>query len=176
MKMGDAGLRPAFNVPYGVAGSGLGGPRAVVGVQVTNVGSELRSLTPMVEQIQRRTGASPKTLPVDGGHARHEDIVTAEQHGVAVLRPAPARAKSIETLRREGAPPEVIAWRERLETPEAKEQYRARASRCELNNAHQKSHHGIDQFLVRGMAKVTGVIMMGALATNLMQFGAALLS
>ena len=176
MKMGDGGFRPAFNVQYAVAGSGLGGPRAVVGVRITNVGSDMSSLTPMVEQIERRAGAYPKTLLADGGHVRHEDLVATERHGVAVIMPPSERAKSIETLRQEGAPPEVIAWRERMETPEAKEQYRARASLCELNNAHQKSHHGIDQFLVRGLAKVTCVILMGAVATNLMQFGAALLS
>ena len=176
MKMGDGGFRPALNVQYAVAGSGLGGPRAVVGVSVTSMGSDMGSLTPMVEQIQQRTGAYPKTLLADGGHENHADIVRTEQHGVAVVMPPSERAKPIEKLRAEGAAPELIAWRERMETPEAKEQYRARASLCELNNAHQKSHHGIAQVLVRGVAKTTCVILMGAIATNLMQFGSALLS
>lgn len=175
MKMGDGGFRPAYNVQYVVAGSGLGGSRAVVGVKVTNVGSDMGSLTSMMEQVEQRTGVYPETLLADGGHACHEDIVTTEQHGVAVIMPPPDRAKSIATLRQEGAPPELIAWRERMETPEAKEQYRARASLCEWCNAHPKSHHDIEQLLVRGIAKVTCVILMGALATNLMQFGAAML-
>lgn len=176
MKMGDGGFRPALNVQYVIAGSGVGGPRAVVGVQITNVGSDMSSLTPLVEQIEKRTGAYPKTLLADCGHARHDDIVTTEQHGVAVIMPPSESAKSIEKLRAEGAPPEVIAWRERMETPEAKEQYRARASLCELNHAHQKTHHGITQFLVRGVLKATCVVLLGAIATNLMQFGAAMLS
>jgi transposase len=175
MKMGDGGFRPALNVQYGVAGSGQGGRRAVVAVEVTNVGSDMSSLTPMVEQIAQRTGAYPKTLLADGGHARHDDIVATERHGVAVIVPPSERAKSIATLREEGAPPEVLAWRARMETAEAKEHYRARASLCELNNAHQKRHHGIDQFLVRGIGKVTCVILLSALATNLMQFGNLLL-
>lgn len=176
MKMGDGGYRPAFNVRYGVAGSSQGGPRAVVAVEVTNVGSDMSSLTPMVEQIERRTGEVPKVLLADGGHAQHEDIVATERKGVTVILPPSERAKSIETLRKEGAAPELLAWRERMETPEAKEQYRARAGLCELNNAHQKSHHDIEQLLVRGVEKVTSVILLGALATNLMQFGTALLS
>ena len=175
MKMGDGGFRPAFNVRYGVAGSDQGGPRAVVAVEVTNVGSDMSSLTPMVEQIEQRTGAYPKTLLADGGHAQHDDIVATERHGVTVILPPSERAKSIETLRKEGAPSELLAWRERMETADAKEQFRARAGLSELNNAHQKSHHGISQFLVRGVAKVTCVILLGALATNLMQFGAILL-
>ncbi len=44
----------------------------------------------------------------------------ATQHEVTVRVPPSDRAKSIETLRQEGAPPEVIAWRERMETPEAR--------------------------------------------------------
>ena len=59
MKMADGGFRPAFNVQYGVAGSELGGPRTIVGVAVSNVGSDMGSLTPMAEQIEARTGERP---------------------------------------------------------------------------------------------------------------------
>ena len=175
MKMGDGGFRPAYNVQYAVAGSGAGGPRAVVGVQVTNAGSDMGSMAPMIDQIEQRTGALPKTLLADGGHAKGEDIVQVERCGVAVIVPPSERAKPIEQLRREGAAPEIIAWRERMQTGEAKEQYRARASLCELANAHQKSLHGIRQFLVRGTAKVTCVVLMSAIATNLTQFANALI-
>jgi len=129
----------------------------------------------MIDQIEERTGARPRTLLADGGHAKVEDIVLVERRGVAAIVPPSERAKPIEQLRREGAGPEIIAWRERMETAEAKEQYRARASLCELNNAHQKSLHGIRQFLVRGTAKVTCVVLMGAIATNLTQFMSALI-
>ena len=44
----------------------------------------------------------------------------------------------------------IVAWRERMQTDEAKEIYRARASLCELPNAHFKSRLGLSQFLVRG--------------------------
>jgi transposase len=175
MKMGDGGFRPAFNVQYAVAGSGEGGPRAVVGVQVNNIGSDMGSMTPMLDQIQRRTGALPSTLLADGGHAKMEDIVQVEERGVVVIMPPSERAKPIEQLRREGAAPQILSWRERMETAEAKKLYRARASLCELNNAHQKSLHGIRQFLVRGTAKVMCVVLMGAIATNLTQFAGALI-
>jgi len=174
MKMGDGGFRPALNVQYAVAGSGEGGPRAIVGLSVGNVGSDMGGLTPMIEQIKARTGMTPKTVLADGGYAKHDDIVQAERQGVAVLVPPSDRAKSIETLRREGAPAEILAWRERMETPEAKEQYRARASLSELANAHQKSHHGLDQFLVRGIGKATCVILLSAITSNLLQFAAGL--
>jgi transposase len=169
MKMGDGGFRPAYNVQYAVAGSPLGGPRTIVGVQVTNVGSDLGSLGPMVEQIHERTGEVPRTLLADGGHAKHEDIAATRRQGVDVLVAVPDHAKSIERLQQEGADPEVIAWRERMETDEAKRLYRARPGLAELSNAHQKTHHGIAQVLVRGIEKVTCVVLLNVIASNLLQ-------
>ena len=85
-------------------------------------------------------------------------------------------ARSIEELRLSGERPVVIAWRERMETAEAKALYRARAGLCELLNARQKSHHGITQFLLRGVTKVTCVVLMSAMASNLVQHAARLLT
>lgn len=169
MKMPDGGFRPAYNVQYAVAGSELGGPRTIVAVQVTNIGSDMGSLTPMAEQVESRTGELPRTVLADGGHAKNEDIATLRGKGVDVLVPPPENAKPIEQLRQQGANPEVIAWRERMETAEAQQQYRARAGLCELTNAHQKDHHSIKQFLVKGLDKVTCVVLLSVLTSNLLQ-------
>lgn len=169
MKMGDGGFRPAFNMQYAVAGSELGGPRTIVGVNVTNVGSDMGSLAPMVEQIEERTGQRPAVLLADGGHAKAEDIAATMRMGVDVIVPPAETAKTIEKLKAEGAALEVIAWRERMETDEAKKLYRSRAGLAELANAHQKTHHGIAQVLVNGIAKVTCVILMNAIASNILQ-------
>jgi transposase len=176
MKMGDGGFRPAFNVQYGSVGSPMGGPRAIVAFQVNNVGSDMGSLTPMAEQVRERTGTLPKVVLADGGHAKNEDIIALKSQGVDVIVPPSDKAKALETLRAENAHPELIAWRERMETPEAAELYRARAGICELPNAHQKSHHGLTQFLVRGLEKVTCVVLLHAIASNLGGFAAKLLA
>ena len=175
MKMGDGGFRPAYNVQYSVAGSELGGPRTIVAAQVTNVGSDMGDLTPMVKQVEERTGQLPKVILADGGHAKAEDITTLKGMGVDVLVPPPTNAKSIDRLKAEGARAEVINWRERMDTPEAAKAYRARAGLCELVNAHQKSHHGLTQFLVRGLDKVTCVTLLSAIAFNLSQHASHLL-
>jgi transposase len=175
MKMGDGGFLPAYNVQYAVAGSEFGGPRTIVALNVTNVGSDMGSLSPMVAQIESRTGKRPAVLLADGGHAKVEDIVEVMQMGIDVIVPASDKAKSLEKLRAEGADPEVIAWRERMETKEAQKLYRARGGLVELANAHQKTHHGISQVLVRGTAKVTCVILFNAIACNLLQHAANLL-
>ncbi|HWO25591.1 MAG TPA: transposase [Kofleriaceae bacterium] len=47
---------------------------------------------------------------------------------------------------------------------------------CELMNAHLRTHHGIDRFLVRGLEKVTCVALLGAIASNLLQHASTLLT
>jgi transposase len=172
MKMGDGGFRPAYNVQYATEGSELGGPRTIVGVEVSNDGSDMGKLTPMAEQIEKRCGRLPEEMLADGGYAKHEDIAALRQKGVDALVSPSSRAKSIEQLQRDGADPEVIAWREQMETPEAKKRYRARAGLAELPNAHQKTHHGIQQVLVRGLEKVTCVVLLNAIASNILQHAA----
>ena len=169
MKMGDGGFRPACNVQYATEGSERGGPRTIVGLEVSNDGSDMGKLTPMAEQIEKRCGRLPEAMLADGGYAKHEDIAALRQRGVDALVSPSSRAKSIEQLQRDGADPEVIAWREQMETPEAKKRYRARAGLAELPNAHQKTHHGIQQVLVRGLEKVTCVVLLNAIASNSLQ-------
>lgn len=173
MKMADGGFRPAYNVQMATAGSPLGGPRTIVGVRVTNLGSDMGSITPMLDQIQRRTGQLPATLLADANHAVHDCIRAATAAGVEVLVAVPERTQ------RGGAQadddPAIVAWRERMETDEAKQRYRARAGLCELMNAHLRTHHGVNQFLVRGLAKVTCVATLAAIASNLLQHASAFL-
>jgi transposase len=174
MKMADGGFRPAYNVQMVTAGSPMGGPRTVVGVRVTNVGSDMGSITPMLEQVEQRTGILPKVLLADANHAKHECIRAATEKGVEVLIAVPAReANQGPNVNPEEA---IAAWRARMETEEAKTLYRARASLCELSNAHFRTLHGVDHFLVRGIAKVTCVALLAGIAANILQHATALLA
>lgn len=173
MKRADGGFRPAYNVRMATAGSPLGGPRTIVGVQVSNIGSDMGAMTPMLDEIERRMGRLPKVLLADANHAKHEGIATAATRGVEAVVAVPERSQR-------GGPhastdPAVVAWRRRMETDEAKRLYRARASLCELSNAHLRTHHGLGQFLVRGLTAATNVVLLGAIASNLLQHAAALL-
>ena len=51
MKMPDGGFRPAYNFQMAVAGEETGGPRTIVAFQVTNVGSDMGSMTPMIRWL-----------------------------------------------------------------------------------------------------------------------------
>ena len=52
---------------------------------------------------------------------------------------------------------------------------RARASLCELSNAHLKCHHGIAHVLVRGLEKVTCMALLGGIAANVLAHAARIL-
>jgi transposase len=93
MKMADGGFRPAYNVRMSTAGSVLGGARTIVGVQVTNVGSDMGSITPMLAEIKDRTGLLPKTLLADANHAAHDCIRAGTASGVELLVAVPERSK-----------------------------------------------------------------------------------
>jgi transposase len=60
MKMGDGGFRPAYNVQLATAGSAMGGPRTIVGLRAHTIGSDMSSIGPMLDDIQRRTGQLPQ--------------------------------------------------------------------------------------------------------------------
>jgi len=172
MKMPDGGFRPGYNIQLATAGSELGGARTIVGLLVTNTGSDMGSVTPMLEDIKARTGQLPSQLLADANHAKHSCIEAATRAGVEVLIAIPKREQCATTPVR----PEVEAWRERMKTDEAKRAYRARAGLCELSNAHLKEHHGTASVLVRGLAKVTCVALFGAVAANILAHASAWLA
>lgn len=164
MKMGDGGFRPAYNVQLATAGAPMGGPRTVVGVRVTNEGTDRGSLTPMLDQIEQRTGQTPEVIIADGGHEHHACICNLVGRGVLPLVSPRERTKT----RDYNDEPAVDAWRHIMQTPEAKQLYRARAGICELPNAHFKTRFGLTRFLVRGLDKVTSVVLLTTVASILL--------
>jgi len=172
MKMADGGYRPGYNVQLAVAGSPMGGPRTIVGLNVTNVGSDMGSLTPMLDDIERRTGELPGQLLADANHTAHDDLRAVAARDVELLAPVPERTRNSDKSHDEP----IADWIRRMQTPEAKRMMRARASLCELANAHVKDRFGLDQIRVRGAAKVTCVVLLGSLAFNLLQHANSLLA
>ncbi len=64
-----------------------------------------------------------------------------------------------------------------MDTEEARRLDRARVGLCELMNAHLRTHHGVDNFLVRGLTRqVTCVALLAAITSNLMTHASPRLS
>jgi transposase len=80
MKMADGGYRPAYNVQLATDVDS----RAIVGLTVTNLGSDRSSLLPMLAQVRARTGRAPGAALVDGGCFTRETITDAAAMEVAI--------------------------------------------------------------------------------------------
>lgn len=174
MKMADGGFRPGLNVQMATAGSELGGARTVVAVIVNNIGSDMGAVTPMLDQIERRTGQLPDTLLADANHASHPAIIDAHARGVNVLIAVPKRSR--QSGAKADQSPAILSWKAKMMTNDARSLYRARAGLCEWTNAQTASRFGLRQFLVRGVAKGTCVALLIAITTNLTQHLATLAS
>ena len=166
MKMGDGGFRPAYNVEFATDVDG----RAIVGVSVTNVGSDAGQLVPMLDQVEARTGQRPPAYLADTGFAQGEALDSSASRGVTVYSP-PQKAKND---RAPGEPcrtdsPAEAQWRARMATPEAKTIYKDRAASAEWTNAQTRCHRALNQFVVRGLGKVTCWAVWVALAHNMLR-------
>jgi transposase len=166
MKMPDGGFRPAYNVQFATTTQG----GVIVGVDVTNDGTDGGQLPPMLEQLERRYGQRPQTALVDGGFATLDAIDHAERQGTTVYAPVreaeQQRAKGQDPYARKPKDTEATAqWRARMGTPSAQALYKQRASTAEWVNA-QTRNHGLYGVRVRGLKKVRAVVLWYVLAHN----------
>ena len=166
MKMGDGGFRPAYNGQFAVDTAS----QIIVGVDVSNAGSDQGHLVPMLDQLQKRYGRLPEEALVDGGFANLKAIEKASQLGVdiytPVMKPKDAQRDPYKPL--PGDSPAIAAWRCRMGTAAGKEIYKERAATVECVNALARNR-GLHQFLVRGQEKVRAVLLWFAIAHNVMR-------
>jgi len=169
MKMPDGGFRPAYNVQLATDNaSGV-----IVGVDVINTG-DAGQASPMENQIVQRTGQHPKAYLMDGSFATRADITALDERGLTVYAPVRLPRNRPETERYQARyedGPAVVRWRQRMATEEAQAVYRERGATAEWVNA-QVRQHGVSQFTVRGLAKVTTVVLLIAVAHNLLRWAA----
>ncbi len=168
MKMPDGGFRPAINVQFATeVGSGI-----IAGVAVGNK-ADCRLAPPVEEQVAKRSGGiHPDKYLIDGGFAQRDSITALTKRQVTVY--APVRPPRTETSGRDANSPrsddspEVIAWRERMKTEDAKEMYKKRASTAEWANA-QARKHGLLSFTVRGLEKALSVALLVAITHDILR-------
>jgi hypothetical protein len=165
MKMADGGYRPAFNVQF-AADTDSG---AIAGVSVDNNGSDMGKLVPMSDALAEQYGERPGQHLADGGFAKLADIDVLADHGVVVFTPVPKPRDATRDrhVPLRGDTPAVALWRQRMGQDDAKETYKERAATVELANA-QVRNHGLTQFVVRGLEKVTAIALWFALTHNMM--------
>lgn len=176
MKMGDGGFRPAFNVQMATTCE----DQVIVGVDVSNAGTDMAQMAPMVQQVIERSGSTPEQWLVDGGFPAHEQIDAVHEHTrgeteVIAPVPEPKRKSSDDDTpppdkhqRKDGDSEAVAQWRARMGEDALKQLYKQRAATAECVNALARNR-GLQRMPVRGLSKVRAVAYLYALAHNLMR-------
>lgn len=168
MKMADGGFRPAYNVQL----CGDVESRIVVGVAVTNQGTDNQQLEPMLEQLEQRTQRLPRQVLVDGGYRDQKGIERIAARGIEVYSPL---IKGNATYKLDPAephpkdPPAIAEYRARMASAAGKEIYKQRAATIETINGDVKTYRGLHRLLVRGSAKVFAVAIWSALTYNILR-------
>lgn len=172
MKMPDGGFRPGYNAQFATAtGSGV-----IVGVDVTNQGSDAGQMKPMVDQIEERLGQAPEKMTSDGGFSTIDDIEQTTAAGTEVYTPVKEAKRMLEEgkdpfVPKPGDSATIADWRVRMGTDLAKSIYKLRAQTAELTNAYMRNH-GLYCVNVRGLSKVKTVLLWHVLAHNLLRAAA----
>lgn len=166
MKMANGGYDPAFNVQFMTDGDA----RVIVGVDVTNAGTDGGELPPMLDKVRQHYGKTPAKVLVDSAYATKDGVTTVETAGTEVVSKVP-RADVLENngkdphAKQRGDTDEYIAFRARMADPEYQALYKSRPSIAEFPNADCRNRN-LRQFRVRGLVKVKAVALWHALAFN----------
>jgi len=81
MKQGDGGFAPSYNAQISTdAAHGL-----IVGVGVTQCGSDYGELVGAVERVEQSTGQKPKQVVADGGFTSRENVVSLDEKGIEMI-------------------------------------------------------------------------------------------
>jgi transposase len=163
MRMAGGAFRPAYNVQMGCDPDSL----VVVDVGLEPQGADSGQVGPMLERIDQRYGERPSFYLADAGFCDLEDIEAAYARGTLVLAPSnQARHQGDAAYApRPKDGPGVLAWRRNMPGPNSKRWYEAR-SHAECVFA-QWRERGLVQLLVRGASKVRCVVLLHALAHNM---------
>jgi hypothetical protein len=169
MKMANGGFDPAFNVQFATDADA----RIIVGVDVTNGGTDGGELPPMLDRIREDYGRPPSQALVDSAFVTRESVTAAERGGTKVVSTVPRADFLIKNGNDPHAPQrrdteEYIVFRQRMADPEYQKLYKTRPSIAEFPNAECRNRN-LRQFRVRGLVKVKAVALWHALAFNLLR-------
>lgn len=165
MKMADGGFRPAFNVQFATSCAN----QVILGVDVSNQGTDRGQLVPMLDQLKRRHGKLPTELLVDGGYAAHAAIEEATTRGIVVYAPVRQSTKNSTHEPHDGDSAAIVEWRKRMDSERAREIYPLRAATAECVNALARLR-SVTQLRLRGLEKVRSFALLIAITHNIFRW------
>jgi transposase len=171
MKFSDGGYRPGYNVQFATdVATGI-----VVGVDVTNEGTDAEQLPPMLDQLEERYDKLPDMALVDGGFVSLDAIESTEKRGCKVYGPVKDEEKQTKAgkdpfARKPKDTDGTAEWRKRMGQEASKTIDKLRAQTAEWVNALCRNR-GLQQMAVRGITKCRIMATLYAITHNLIQQG-----
>lgn len=243
MKQADGGSAPNYNVQISTDAA----HSLIVGIEVTQAGSDYHQLTPAMDRLEQTVPCAPAQVVVDGGYISSANIVDMATRGIDLVGPEP-QSHAAETNRRksyqhrgvtpeyeapmfrydtatntyvcpQGKPlrydakyerdgtmrsrykaaeedcrtcpakalccprtrrgrsierreplPEIAAFRQKMQTDDARAIYRTRSQVAEFPNLWLKAKLGLRQFRVRGLPNVGVESLWAALTYDIQQW------
>lgn len=169
MKMANGGFNPALNVQFATDAK----TRIIVGVAVSNEGTDGGELEPMNQQILSNYGKVPSHVLVDSAYATKEGVTAVEKAGTKVI----STILRTEIILKHGKSPyerqrndtdEYVNFRMRMKEERYQEMYKMRPSIAEYPNAVCRNL-GLQRFNIRGLIKAKAETLLYVLTYNLMR-------
>jgi transposase len=102
MKQSDGGYAPSYNVQISTDGK----EKAIVGVGVSQCGSDYEELVPAEEKVEETMGRAPEQMVTDGGFVSRENILAMKGKGIDFIGPMGVGvAQSAGQMKRRGVDP-----------------------------------------------------------------------
>jgi transposase len=241
MKQNGGGFAPSYNVQLTTDAK----QTVIVGLDVTQDGSDRAQLQPAMQRLEEEAGQAPRQVIADGGYTSRDNVVEMAREGIDLIGPAldgtvqkealylnrgvapefrpeafcfdaasnsytcpagktlpyytkrvvvgqtkyayladastcqacpykaqccPTSSKTGRSIVRTEDGPELVAFREKMETPEAKAIYGKRGQVAEFPNLCIKERFGLRRFSVRGLEKVKIETLWVCLTYNIQQW------
>jgi transposase len=171
LSFSDGGFRPGYNVQFATdTATGI-----IVGVEVTNAGTDSERMPPMLDQLEARYDRLPGAMLVDGVFASLDAIDATEDRGIVVYAPVKDEEKQAKAgqdpyARKKKDTDATAAWRKRMGEDASKVLYRLRSQTAEWVNALCRNR-GFQQMPVRGRTRCQIVATLYAITHNLIHQG-----
>jgi len=103
MKQSDGGYAPSYNAQISTDAK----EKVIVGVGVSQCGSDYEELVVAEEKVEETTGSAPEQMVTDGGFVSRENILAMKEKGVDFIRPMGVGvAQSAGQMKRRGVDPD----------------------------------------------------------------------
>lgn len=170
MKMGDGGFRLAYNVQFA---TGLKS-RVIYGACVVTTldpGTTTRLMAKVNNKLKKLNLSEAQRWVADAAYSGKDDIEAAARlfPNCQYFTPAKPRKGIDPKKHRKTDSVAVKKWRDTLGSDEMAEIYKDRCSTAEFSNA-QVKNNDLEEFSVRGIIKVTGMVLLHAIAQNVSRY------